>query len=263
MLNRIICGIFLGAGVMLTALPTAEAVIIVVNHDEWTLSNTGFAQATADPGTFATNIASLMAGGFGTFHAYSTNFGLTQSSLATAMTGAGHAWTTGTGITFDLPTLLGYDGIFLGGNAADNDILIDYVEAGGNVYLMGGTGAGGATAEAARWNTFLNHFGLNYVGGSYNGVSGTLATSSVHPIFAGVDHLYYDNGNTVTDLDAGDPRNQILEFSSQGIGLIGIYDSRLGNGTGPVIPEPSTMLLLGLGGLGAGLSRRRRGSPRT
>ena len=53
--------------------------------------------------------------------------------------------------------------------AANNAVLIDYVNAGGNVYLAGGTGAGGAAAEAAQWNTFLNYFGLGFEP-SYNGI---------------------------------------------------------------------------------------------
>ena len=227
---------------------------IVVNHDEWTLSNTGFANATAgNAATFATNIASFFTGGgTGSFLAYSANMGLNQSALDTAMTGAGHTWTVDPTATFDLATLLTFDGVFVGGQVSgaypDNGVLIDYVNAGGNVYVMGGTGNGGFAAEAAGWNAFLNAFGLAYDGSNYNGVGGTLAISSGHPIFNGVSDLYQNNGNTVIDIDLADTRGVVLEN-----GLYAVYDD---GGVVSPVPEPTTLLLLGLGLAGLGWMRR-------
>ena len=52
------------------------------------------------------------------------------------MTKAGYTWTVGTNIKFELPTLLTFDGIFVAADlGADNQVLIDYVKAGGNVYV--------------------------------------------------------------------------------------------------------------------------------
>ncbi|MFN8950416.1 MAG: hypothetical protein ACK5WC_04610, partial [Aphanizomenon sp.] len=52
---------------------------IVVNADEWTLSNQGF-QKAPDTATFVTNIAQYFVGDEkGKFHVLSNNFGLTQS----------------------------------------------------------------------------------------------------------------------------------------------------------------------------------------
>jgi hypothetical protein len=210
---------------------------IVLSNDEWEFTNYGFSQTVSDSGIFATNVASWFTGGStGNFLAYSSNFGLTGSSLANTMTSAGHNWTVSTGVTFDLATLATYDGIFLAGNAADNSVIIDYVNNGGNVYLAGGTGWGSATAEANRWNTFLNTFGLGF-GTPYNGVRGNIPINSTHDLFDGVDYLYQNNGNSALDINITDPQSQLL-VSYRGHGLYAIYDDESTS-----VPEPSVLLL--------------------
>lgn len=232
----------------------ANAGKIVLANDEWTLSNTGFT-SLSDPNQFAQNVTSWFTGGSGgNFLAYSTNFGLTQNQLSNSITSAGHTWTVSTVGSFDLTTLSAYDGVFLAGNSADNQVLINYVNGGGNVYLAGGTGWGGALNEANQWNAFLNAFGLGF-GTTYNGVQGDIAINSSHSIFANVDHLYQNNGNDALDIVSSDPRAQVL-ISQNGHGLYAVYDS----GTVP-IPEPTTVALFGAGIVflaGIGMRRKKK-----
>ena len=137
---------------MLVWASSVMAGKIVIANDEWTLSNTGYS-GTNDPGQFAQNVASWFGGT--NFLAFSNNFGLTESSLASTMTNAGYSWTVTTESSY-LSNLSAYSGIFLSGNAVDNNLLINYVNGGRNVYLAGGTGIAGPSVEAAQWATFLN-----------------------------------------------------------------------------------------------------------
>lgn len=250
----------LGATAML-AFP-AQAGTIVVNGDEWTLSDSGYSLAGAsNADTFAQNLIAFLDGdgvAGGNALIYSTNFGLTGSNLNTSLTSAGYAVTTSTATTFDLTTLMGYDAIFLGGGgfAKDDAVLAAYVNAGGGVYIAAGTGFGGAAGEAALWNGFLTEFGLE-LGTVYNGVAGN-QPAGTGPLFDGVTQLYFDNANTVyaNPAEAG---SSIRMSTAAGIGLIGVYRS----GTAPPpppngVPLPGTIALLGIGLGLAGVSLRRR-----
>ena len=125
------------------------------------MSSTGYANNPVSTDVFINNITNLFTGDQpGDFLAYSSNFGLTGSDLQNSITGAGHSWTVSTAVPFNLTTLQAYDAVFLGGNYVNQQVVIDYLQGGGNVYIMGGTGAGGAATEANAWNQVLATAGL-------------------------------------------------------------------------------------------------------
>ncbi|UCF19958.1 MAG: hypothetical protein JSU87_00670 [Gemmatimonadota bacterium] len=197
---------------------------IVVNHDEWTLSDAGIANAP-DAAQFARNLANYFTGGSaGNFLVYSTNFGLTGTTLATAMQDAGHTWTVDATQDFTVENLLNFDAVFLAGTPADNAILIDYVNAGGNVYLAAGTGTdffATPEEEVAAWNTFLAAFNLS-LQAPYNTLKAIITVTPGHPLFESVTSLYFDTGNSVAEIDPANPDTEIILVEGAD-GLIGVF----------------------------------------
>ena len=131
----------------------------------------------------------------------------------------------------------------------DPDVLTQYVNNGGNVYLAGGTGN---YMDDYYFNLFLANFGFRYAP-PYNTIGGAFAPSTSHPVFAGIPELFYLNGNTVL-LTGSSPHARLIAVHPEtGEGMIGIYEVReLGE-----IPEPATAALAGLGLLAAAWLRRR------
>jgi len=227
---------------------SVQASLIVVANDEWPLSDADW--NTPDSELFALNVAKWFTGGVsGRFLVYSTDFGLTGSTLSNTMISAGNSWEIvdpSSFSHFDAAYLLQYfDAIFLAGNPADNSVLISYVNQGGNVYLAGGTGPEGY--EEAQWNQFLSTFGLQF-GYHWNAIVGNVTIDSSHPIFEGVHQLYQVNGNSIFPTDPANAHAQIL-VSKNGQGLYAVYEmsnpsntlivSKSGSGIGRVTSDPT------------------------
>jgi hypothetical protein len=237
------------------AIP-ALAGRILVNNDEWAFTDLGYTEAgAANADRLARNVAAFLTGGSGKILIYSSDHGLTESNYLSSLNAAGYAVTVDSSGTrpFDLITLAAYGAVFLGGDGflKDDAVLAQYVNQGGGVYIVAGTAVGGSAAEAARWNPFLNAFGL-HLGAPYNlFLSTTFRGSSAHPVFDGVGTVFYHNGNSVS-LTGSSPYASIIESSNEGYGLFGVYDDATGT------PEPQTVFLLGAGLFALEWLRRRK-----
>lgn len=239
-------------GILVPAVSTPWPGKIFVSHDEWALSNHGIAQSPTAR-DLARNVAAWFTGGRpGRFLVHSDTVGLIGADLAATMHEAGHTWTVDMSEELTLPTLLLYDAVFVGGNEVDNATLIDYVRAGGSVFLQGGTGIGGDVWEAAHWNTFLGAFGLRFES-RYNlaRAPGVYPVRSSSPLFRGVIALYEQVGNPISRTQPSDPNVQILLAADGGQGLYASYAS----GAVPIEVEisPNRLALPSRGYLSAGI----------
>ncbi|MBL8868680.1 MAG: putative Ig domain-containing protein [Planctomycetaceae bacterium] len=213
------------------SLSTKNGGKIVVSNDEWTLSNDGFI-ASPDARTFALNIGAYFTEGkLGKFLVYTENFGLAGSSLAQTMRDAGHTWVVDANRPFSIENLLEFDGLFLTGMPVDNDILIDYVEQGGAVYLAGGTAMAN---EASSWKTFLSNYGLEFEN-SYRTEGNIPIDDHPHPVFNNVNLLFQYVGQPIIDRDVDDKLGFLIS-SRNGDGLYASYDAAYANGLNYTYP---------------------------
>lgn len=251
-----------------SAAATAEAQgRILVNHDEWTLSATGIAQAgAANVTNFTRNLASWLTGGTsGSVLIASGNFGFPAGSIGADLSSGGYTFTTTQDNTSTAwANRASYSALFVdastfgpGNNAQLQADLQAYVLGGGNVYLNFGTGIGGPANEANAFNTFLGYFGIQ-AASVYNGISGNTNTTTWAGqgpngagLYTGVSQLYSDNGNT---LSLGGPNTANYNVQLFGGGQ---YAAAVASST---VPEPSTWALMvaGLAGIGVAARRRRK-----
>jgi hypothetical protein len=205
---------------------------------------------------FAVNVANFLTAGDATknlllFEAIpgdgSRNY---APSGLTALSTAGYNVT----VTSNYATpLSGFDAVFVAQQFpsvtfVNNSALINFANAGGGVYLVGGVGPDPAT-EAAGWSTFLNHYGLA-LAPAYNGFSNFPITSS-NSIFNGVTSLNVGNGQSITNLMTN-PNAQIVQ-TFQGQNVVAVVHVPVASAT----PEPGTLGLVFASSI-AGIMVRRR-----
>ena len=201
-------------GLALAGSALADDGLVIVANDEWTLSNTGFTQAGDSAVTYVENIIALM-GGAGDYIAVTNNFGLNETSLKNAVEGTGSTWTV-MNTAPSLEELQTYDGVFAGGNPSGltTSLLRAYVDAGGCLYIMAGTGGGG---EVPLFNGVMHLNGLS-IEPNTNGIIGLIDVSSAtHPLLDGVDQLYQNNGRSVVDLADGDDAEVVFTLDEDGL----------------------------------------------
>jgi hypothetical protein len=210
----------------------AQTGRIVAIGDEWLLSDPAFVQQPSQTLQLANNIAGYFSGATGNFLVLSNSGpssigqrGVLGDSLATAMINGGHAWIVNPeDFVISLASLQSYDAVFfsggVGSGAANASILAQYVNGGGSVLVMAGTGDfGSAPGEADAWNPFLNQFGLGF-GNSWFGLPtdqnliNAPTLPSTHPLGSLLNGVLWGYGQTAMDLDPSDPLNEVALFGN-------------------------------------------------
>ena len=202
-----------------TVSPTQTTGKIVVNCDEWAINDTGYVYG--DGSKFAENIINYFSKEDNEKYLIYSSDKAYENSFINQVKAMGHTIEKRTDIILTLDVLKTYNAVFLAApEIPDNDILIQYVLEGGNVYLSGATGN---SNEYKGWNTFLNRFGLNYQE-YYNGVIGVLDVSGTHELFDGLEKLYFNNGQTIEKLMSPSDTAAKIIFSHNGMGFLAVYD---------------------------------------
>lgn len=198
---------------------------VLAFHDEWALANHSFEQSTGSP-QFARNVARFFAPGrAGRFLAWSDNVGLRGDSVATTMRAAGHVWVHSQLRDLTLDDLKRFDAVFVGGGIVPPATLLDaYVQAGGGVYVMGGTGEtpGGSPAhEAAHWNEFLRRYGIE-LAPDWNRVSGVYAYATTDSLLGGVAGMFEGIGQSLSLVTPAVEGARLVEVRD-GIGVLAAW----------------------------------------
>jgi len=215
---------------------------VVVFTDEWWTSDTGLGfEGATNFNNFTDNLVSAF-GGAGNYLIYSNNSFLTgpgATNFASRLAADGAMVTQSVSAS---QSLTGFKGVFLAGpitgGAPNATALINYVNAGGNVFLEGGTAAfGDAMSEAAAWAQFLGAFGMSF-SNSFDVANDCVnhPVTSANSLFAGVSSLYLCGGQqTFSNVIATTPgANGPLNIASLAT-------------TSGGVPEPGTLSMLLIG----------------
>jgi hypothetical protein len=236
----------------LAGSPALAVNTLVVSGDEWQLSDSAYSLTNAGTTQLAKGIAGLFGGK--NYMLVSDNGNVPLSSLGTLasdITALGKTISTST--TFGAATLVGQDAVFLfggtlGSSPAEQLLLKNFINGGGNVYISLGTGYfGSASAEAAAWNPLLNQFGLS-AGGTWFPVAGFTSVSTVASggaLDAAVvpNSITWGYGQDISELSPVNPQTSLLMADfGVGYGTLGAF------GIYQPVPEPGTYALM-LGGL--------------
>lgn len=200
---------------------------IIAFHDEWALANHSFELSTGSP-QFARNVARFLAGGrAGRFLAWSDNVGLRGDSVAATMRAAGHVWVNTQRRDLTLDDLEQFDAVFVGGGIVPPAALLDaYVQAGGGVYVLGGTGEtpGASPAhEAAHWNAFLHRYGIEFAP-EWNQVSGVYAYATADSLLEGVAGMFEGIGQSLSLVTPAVEGARMVEVRD-GIGVLAVWQA--------------------------------------
>jgi hypothetical protein len=211
---------------------------VVVFNDEWPLTNVGFSNAPSGAQRFTENLVDQMDPHDGVkILIWSSNYSSEWTGTFRArLVIEGATVTTSSDPSLSLSQLLQHDGVILAdalpsGGAPNNARLIDYVNAGGNALVLGGCN----NSDASYFNTFLNAFGLGFIGPT-NWRRGTFAIPGTDPFFLGVGGLWQDNGNDIIRVGSH-PGVQLYTMVSYDRALYAVSRLQLADCDGDSVPD--------------------------
>ncbi len=191
---------------------------IVVSADEWPTTDEGYTKAVSgSTDQFVKNVANYFTGGApGHFLIATDNFAY-ASKFRNSLISAGHTYVHDKNAT----NYSDYDGIFIGGQAYNVTLLTNYVDNGGCVYVVGGTGFN--NERGILLNPFLNQYGLDF--DPYPNTGKWLISSFSFPqLFGGVSNLYTWNPNEMMSMLGPYPHTQIVS-SQFGYNWWAVYEA--------------------------------------
>lgn len=238
-------------GIALSA-SNLSAQRVVASYDEWL---TGACCLGSNEQQFISNSLNWFgASSGGNALIYSGNGFLNNATFISYLQGKGFTVT----VDANAASFAGYNVVFGGGNQTQNAAgLVSYVQGGGNVFYVGGTGTGGPAGEAAYSNPFLNSFGLTFastysLSNTYVNTSGYAAQGPFgSALFTGVSQIYADYGNSISATAPVSGWTSQVWIDGSGTGTYGAASAV------SVVPEPSTYVLM-FGGLLATIPFARR-----
>ena len=206
---------------------------IIAIGDEWLLSDEAFIQQAAQTQQLASNISAYFhTTGVGHYLVLSNSpaiggvtgqRGVLGTSLASAMAAAGNTWTVNPPIPFTVAALSNYDAVFFSGGfgsgVANATVLTEYVNAGGSVLVMSGTGdIGSPDAEANAWNPFLHNFGIGFASSVWFGLGASLLNVptqlTANPLGASLSSVLWGYGQFAVDIDPANPGGEVALYGN-------------------------------------------------
>ncbi|MBD5778291.1 tandem-95 repeat protein [Pelagicoccus sp. NFK12] len=194
---------------------TGGAGALVVCSDEWALSDHAYSVAPTTS-AFALNVIRLFADEPGsTFLARSEAGyrGFAQSEFIGDVEDEGHAMVVDPYGPLSLEYLSSFSAVFVDATyPVDRDLLGQYLESGGNVYITMASAFVDPLDEAEFWNPFLAEYGMS-IASSWNGLNANIPMETGNALSEEVERLYYWNGASITLQDPDDPALTVVQKS--------------------------------------------------
>lgn len=216
-------------GLAISACAVSAAGRVVVCGDEWALNNSAFTAQIPDSAQYVKNVFLFLAGPSGKI-LDTTDIPTVGSSLQNKLVALGYQYTKDTTSAITPALLAPYKAVVFGGLRGRCDVpankttLMNYVAAGGSVYIFTGTGFFGTpAAEAAGWNPFTQVYGITIGPNFINPPAATHVTLNpgYHTLRSNMNKFTFGFGNAISTSGSSAVALSGGPELSQNIGMVG------------------------------------------